>query len=45
LGKRTQKPLGAHQEKDFDRNQGKHGCFNCTDQITNRLWRFLRWEI
>jgi hypothetical protein len=25
-GKRTRKPLGAHQESFFDRNEREHGC-------------------
>jgi hypothetical protein len=45
LGKRTRKPLGAHLEKIFDRNKGEHGRFECSDQITYRLYGFLRWKI
>jgi hypothetical protein len=35
----------VHIRKDFDRNEGEHGRFDCTDQITNRLYGFLRWKI
>jgi hypothetical protein len=30
--------------ENFDRNEGEHGRFDCTDQITNRLYCFLRWK-
>jgi hypothetical protein len=37
LGKRTQKPLGAHQERVFDRYEREHSSFAIYNQITNRL--------
>ncbi len=43
LSKRTQKPLGAHQERILIAM--KENFFDCTDQITNHLWCFLRWKI
>jgi hypothetical protein len=46
LGKRTQKPLGAHQEKiSIAIKENTAGRFDYTDQITNRLYCFLRWKI
>jgi hypothetical protein len=36
-GKRTRKPLGAHQEKIFDCNEGEHSRFSICNRITNLL--------
>jgi hypothetical protein len=39
-GKRTQKPLGAHQRENFDRNEREHGCLRFTTQLRFLYWKF-----
>jgi hypothetical protein len=43
-GKRTQNPLGAHQQRVLI-DKGEHGRFDSTDRIRNHLYRFLCWKI
>jgi hypothetical protein len=42
-GKRTQKPLGAHQDRFFDRNEGEHGCIVLQTKLRT-VYCFLRWK-
>jgi hypothetical protein len=35
-GKQDAKTAWCTSEKNFDRNEGQHGCFHFTDRITNR---------
>jgi hypothetical protein len=39
VGKRTQKPLGAHQDRFGDGNEGEDDCF----VLQTKLW-FLYWK-
>jgi hypothetical protein len=37
LGQADVKTAWCTSGEDFDHNKGEHGCFHCTDRITNRL--------